>query len=319
MISSFTITFEDGIIYISCTFCDGKFCSRVPIVVHVLTSFFTHCWFAVRKGISPKKSPATLIFSGSLRDFYWGNPSDQDVHRMPSYSSPPRDVKFSVWVSRPDVKVLVLNLSFSKVSITRLTLGAVISRRLLRYLFVSGLEHEFQQKLLPNGRISIDGFICVFDVSDVAQRPMSKQVEHVSLILAQLAKTKKPIVLATTKNDELVRTHAVEAEHLLSRKELRGAGPILIVETSAHLNVNVEHAFMTLALLIERSSSGITGKLRHRPVTYSEALRARQELLEAVTAAYNSLVSSQVFALCCIFCYLVHHCYDTIDRRGYGP
>ena len=167
-------------------------------------------------------------------------------------------------------------------------------------LIVSGLEHEFEQKLLPDGRISIDGFICVYDVSVVAQRPMSKQPEYVLLILAQLAKTKKPIVLATTKNDELVRTHANEAEHLLSRKELRGAGPILVVETSANLNVNVDLAFMTLAHLIERVNSGVTSKLRQRPVTYSEALRTRQEQLEAATNAYNTVISCQVFAVYCI-------------------
>jgi len=184
---------------------------------------------------------------------------------------------------------------------------------ILWYLFVSGLEHEFEQKLLPDGRISIDGFICVFDVSDVAQRPTSKQAEYVSLILAQLAKTKKPIVLATTKNDELMRTHALAAEHLLSRKELRSAGPIPVVETSAHYNVNVEHAFLTLAHLIERANSGVTGKLRQRPVGYSEALRAMKEACDSATDSFNSLISCQVFAVCCMlsvvwFC----QCYDTV-------
>ena len=161
-------------------------------------------------------------------------------------------------------------------------------------MFASGLEHEFQQTLLPNGRISIDGFICIFDVSEVAQRPMNKQTEYVSCIMVQLAKTKKPIVLATTKNDELVRSYAVEAEHILSRKELRSAGPIPIVETSAHLNVNVEQAFMTLAHLIERVSCGASGKLRQRVVPYSEALRARQELRDVAMAAYNNLITYQV-------------------------
>ena len=158
-----------------------------------------------------------------------------------------------------------------------------------------GLEHEFQQTLLPDGRISIDGFICVFDVSDVAQRPVSKQTEYVLYIMAQLAKTKKPIVLATTKNDELVRTYAAEAEHILSRKELRSAGPIPIVETSANLNVNVDQAFVTLAHLIERVSSGITGKLRQRIIPYSEALRARQEFLDGATTTYNNLIYYEVF------------------------
>jgi len=157
-----------------------------------------------------------------------------------------------------------------------------------------GLEHEFPQILLPDGRITIGGFICVFDVSEVVQRPVGKQAEYVSYILAQLAKTKKPIVLATTKHDDLIRTYVSEVEHLLSRKELRSTGPIPIVETSAHLNVNVEQAFMTLAHLIERANSGISGKLRQRIVPYSEALRTRQELLDGATAAYNHLISYQV-------------------------
>jgi len=161
-------------------------------------------------------------------------------------------------------------------------------------MFAVGLEHEFQQTLLPDGRISIDGFICVFDVSEVSQRPVAKQTEYVTCILAQLTKTKKPIVLATTKNDELIRSYAAEAEHILSRKELRSAGPIPVVETSAHVNVNVETAFMTLAHLIERASSGVSGKLRQRFVPYSEALRSRQELLDNATSAYNNLINYQV-------------------------
>ena len=165
---------------------------------------------------------------------------------------------------------------------------------IIPHVFALGLEHEFQQTLLPDGRISVDGFICVFDVSEVAQRPLAKQTEYVTCIMVQLAKTKKPIVLATTKNDELVRTYAAEAEHILTRKELRSAGPIPIVETSAHVNVNVEQAFMTLAHLIERVQCGVSGKLRQRFVPYSEALRARQELLDSATSAYNNLVSYQV-------------------------
>lgn len=167
------------------------------------------------------------------------------------------------------------------------------------HVYISGLEHEFQQKLLPDGRISIDGFMCVFDVSDVAQRPVAKQSEHVLCILMQLAKMKKPIVLATTKNDELVRPHVADAEHLLSRKELRGAGLIPIVETSAHKNVNVEQAFMMLAHLIERVNCGVSGKLRQRLVPYSEALRAKQEVLDGAATAYNSLISCQVSVACC--------------------
>ena len=155
-----------------------------------------------------------------------------------------------------------------------------------------GLEHEFEQRLLPDGRITIDGFICVFDVSEVGHRPLARQVEHVQYILMHLAKTKKPVVLVTTKNDEQQRTYVQEAEHLVGRKDLRGAGPIPIVETSAHRNVNIEMAFMTLAHLIERGPS--TGKNKPRIVSYAEAARARKEVDEVATEAYQSLIRAQV-------------------------
>lgn len=138
-------------------------------------------------------------------------------------------------------------------------------------------------------------------MSEVSQRPVLKQSEYVSCILSQLAKTKKPIVLATTKNDERVQSFVAEAEHLPSRKELRSSGQIPIVETSAHVNVNVETAFMTLAHLIERANSGVGGKSR-KPVLYSDALRARQELLDNATSAYNNLISYQVSR--CFVCYM---------------
>jgi GTPase SAR1 family protein len=120
-----------------------------------------------------------------------------------------------------------------------------------------------------------------------------RQVEHVQCILTQLAKTKKPVVLATTKNDDAQRTYVMEAEHLVSRKELRGAGPIPIVETSALENVNIELAFMTLAHLIERGGAS-TGKNRPRIVSYAEAVKARKEVIDVATEAYRGLVRSQV-------------------------
>ena len=51
---------------------------------------------------------------------------------------------------------------------------------------------------MPDGRVNIDGFVCVFDVSLVPNRTLEKQVETTAQILNSLLKTKKPVVLATT-------------------------------------------------------------------------------------------------------------------------
>ena len=159
-----------------------------------------------------------------------------------------------------------------------------------KFLFdlISGLEHEFEQKMLPDGRINIDGFLCLFDVSQVSNRPIERQVDYTFFILTQLIKTKKPVILVTTKNDEVYRPYVSEAEKLVNRKELREKGVIPIVETSAHENVNVELAFMTLAYAIDRSMT----KNRSKIVSYADANRANREVMDVAREAYLCLIRS---------------------------
>ena len=94
---------------------------------------------------------------------------------------------------------------------------------------------------MPDGKVNIDGFLVVFDVSLVPNRTLEKQVETTAQILLSLLKTKKPVVLATTKNDEGNEIFVREAERLLNRKEFKGIIPL--VETSSHENINVDQAF----------------------------------------------------------------------------
>jgi 50S ribosomal subunit-associated GTPase HflX len=85
-----------------------------------------------------------------------------------------------------------------------------------------GIEKEYEQKVMPDGKFNVDGFICVFDVSMVPSRPIERQLEYTANILANLVKSKKPIVLATTKMDEAFDGFIREAEKLVSRKEFKG-------------------------------------------------------------------------------------------------
>lgn len=54
--------------------------------------------------------------------------------------------------------------------------------------------------MLPDGKISIDGFLCLFDVSVVPGRSLEKQVEIITAILNNVVKTKKPVVLVSFMN-----------------------------------------------------------------------------------------------------------------------
>lgn len=67
----------------------------------------------------------------------------------------------------------------------------------LFFVYCLGIEKEYEQKVLPDGKISIDGFLCVFDVSAVPNRPVEKQVDTVCNMLNNIVKTKKPVVLVS--------------------------------------------------------------------------------------------------------------------------
>ncbi|XP_025830625.1 rho GTPase-activating protein 190-like isoform X2 [Agrilus planipennis] len=149
-----------------------------------------------------------------------------------------------------------------------------------------GIEKEYEQKVLPDGKLNIDGFICVFDVSVVPSRSIEKQIEIVAAVLNNLIKTKKPIVIVTTKNDDANEQYIKEVEKLVQRKEYKGQIPL--IETSSHENVNVDLAFIYLAQIIDRS------KVRSKIIPYNEAARARKELLDAASEAFLRLIRIHV-------------------------
>jgi hypothetical protein len=70
-------------------------------------------------------------------------------------------------------------------------------------MLFSGIEREYEQKLMPDGKFLVDGFLCVFDVSLVPNRVPEKQTEFVAQILMNIIKSKKPVVIVATKCDEV--------------------------------------------------------------------------------------------------------------------
>lgn len=153
-------------------------------------------------------------------------------------------------------------------------------------LYFAGIEKEYEQKVIPDGKFNVDGFLCLFDVSVVPSRSIEKQTEVVAAILNNIIKTKKPVILVTTKNDDACESYVKEAEKLVNRKEYKGAIPM--VETSAHENINVDSAFVALAQLIDRS------KGRMKVVPFIEAARARKEVLDQATEVFQRLIRAQV-------------------------
>ncbi|KAL1491496.1 hypothetical protein ABEB36_012085 [Hypothenemus hampei] len=172
--------------------------------------------------------------------------------------------------------------------VKRCTATKISSAEKLMYICKNqlGIEKEYEQKILPDGRMSIDGFICVFDVSVVPSRSIEKQVEFCAAILNNIVKTKKPVVMISTKNDEANEIYVREVHRLVQRSEYKGNIPL--VESSAHENVNIDLGFLLLAQIIEKT------KIRLKVSPYTEAAMARKEILDAASDAFMRLIRVHV-------------------------
>ncbi|XP_069500678.1 rho GTPase-activating protein 35 isoform X2 [Ambystoma mexicanum] len=146
-----------------------------------------------------------------------------------------------------------------------------------------GLEQDFEQKQMPEGKLLIDGFLLCIDVSRGMNRNFDDQLKFVLNLYNQLAKTKKPIVVVLMKCDEGVERYIRDAHTFaLSKKAL------MVVETSARSNVNVDLAFSTLVQLIDKSRG------RTKIIPYFEALKQQSQQIAAAKDKYEWLVSRLV-------------------------
>ena len=148
-----------------------------------------------------------------------------------------------------------------------------------------GLQSHYEQVTLPAGKVTIDGFVVVFD----AESGRAKQLEEVqekvlSAVVSYVQKSKKPFVMAVTKCDDTGLNLLQEVHRFAQGKKLS----VPIIETSSHENVNVELTFSVLAQLIER------GKVRSKIPPFSEAQKIRRETIDKAVLAYQSLINRTV-------------------------
>ncbi|XP_052432568.1 rho GTPase-activating protein 35 [Carassius gibelio] len=143
-----------------------------------------------------------------------------------------------------------------------------------------GLEQDFEQKQMPEGKLSVDGFLLCVDVSRGMNRNFDDQIKFVTNLYNQLAKTKKPVVLVLTKCDEGVERYIKDSHTFaLAKKNLQ------VVETSARSNVNVDLAFLTLVQLIDKSRG------KHKIIPYFEALKQQSQQIASSKDRYEWLVN----------------------------
>ncbi|XP_060615470.2 LOW QUALITY PROTEIN: rho GTPase-activating protein 5 [Anolis sagrei] len=144
-----------------------------------------------------------------------------------------------------------------------------------------GLEQDFEQKQMPEGKLNIDGFLLCIDVSQGCNRKFDDQLKFVNNLYIQLSKSKKPIIIAATKCDECVEHYLREVQAFASNKK-----NLLVVETSARFNVNVETCFTALVQMMD--------KTRGKPkiIPYLDAYKTQRQLVVTSTDKFEKLVQT---------------------------
>uniref|UniRef100_A0A3Q2XK46 Rho GTPase-activating protein 35 n=1 Tax=Hippocampus comes TaxID=109280 RepID=A0A3Q2XK46_HIPCM len=143
-----------------------------------------------------------------------------------------------------------------------------------------GLEQDFEQKQMPEGKLQVDGFLLCVDVSRGMNRNFDDQLKFVTNLYGHLSKTKKPIVLVLTKCDEGVERYIKDAHTFAITKK-----SLPVVETSARSNINVDLAFLTLAQLIDKSRG------KPKIIPYFEALKLQSQQIASAKDRYEWLIN----------------------------
>ncbi|XP_066550074.1 rho GTPase-activating protein 5 [Amia ocellicauda] len=146
-----------------------------------------------------------------------------------------------------------------------------------------GLEQDFEQKQMPDGKLSIDGFVLCIDVSKGCNRKFDDQMKFINSLYSQIVKSKKPIVIAATKCDECVEQYLRDIQAFASNKK-----NLLVVETSARCSVNVELCFHALTQLMDKTRG------KAKTVPYLDAYKTQRQLVATATDKFEKLIVQTV-------------------------
>ena len=158
-----------------------------------------------------------------------------------------------------------------------------------------------QAKTFPKDKVNIDGFLCLHDLST------GRDVLDLLFVLHSLFKTRRPVLIVTTKNDLLENQieSTAQFEQLLRRSSSNDAAilaGIPIIHTSAAEQVNI-HSILELALYVfddpnsgssrKHSSAGALS-IRYFPPLYEDARRNEQSLKNLAQIEYRTLLMRHV-------------------------
>uniref|UniRef100_A0A8C7DM99 Rho GTPase activating protein 5 n=1 Tax=Oncorhynchus kisutch TaxID=8019 RepID=A0A8C7DM99_ONCKI len=146
-----------------------------------------------------------------------------------------------------------------------------------------GLEQDFDQKQMADGKLNVDGFILCIDVSKGCNRKFEDQMKFVNSLYSQMVKSKKPIVIAATKCDECVEQYLRDLQAFAASKK-----NLLVVETSARSSINVDLCFNALTQQMDKTRG------KPKTIPYLEAYKVQRQLVATVSDKFEKRIVQTV-------------------------
>jgi hypothetical protein len=140
-------------------------------------------------------------------------------------------------------------------------------------------------KIFSKDKINLDGFLCIYDLSS------KKILSDFIILLHSLFKTRRPIIIVTTKND-LIDNQLLVA--LQFEQSIHHSFPTIpIIHTSAHEHVNIQ-SVLELALYACDETTRKSFHTKYIPPNYNDAYKNEQSLKHVIQTEYRALLNRHV-------------------------
>ncbi|CAM4768497.1 unnamed protein product [Rotaria magnacalcarata] len=158
-----------------------------------------------------------------------------------------------------------------------------------------------QIKTFPKDKITIDAFLCIHDLSS------TRQISELLFLLHALYKTRRPVIIITTKNDLIDNQSdlALQFEQSIRHSSSSDSHFLLntpIIHTSSNEHINIQgvlelalYACDEPMLLSSKKSSNATAQMsKYIPSSYKDAYTNEQSLKHVIQAEYKTLLTRHV-------------------------
>lgn len=162
----------------------------------------------------------------------------------------------------------------------------LIDNYLKRISLLTLRNEEKRFSTLTKDKITIDGFLCIYDISS------KKYLSDFLILLHGLLKTRRSIIIVTTKNDKIDNQQKILSQQF--EHSIHHSFPnIPIIHTSANEHINIQ-SVLELALYACDETTKKSFYTKYIPPNYNDAYKNEQSLKHVIQTEYRALLNRHV-------------------------